>query len=181
MVSKTDDDLLAVVEDDGDPTQDLPDPYTFDFYRDGVKLEPEHYDLTRKVLAAGGSKHMVADMIGVSYRSFRRWVQWGEENLESDEELNRYGAFVRYYRAGLVEFEADQVSKVRNPEWLLERRMPERWGKKSQQEVTVSGPQYDTDTEISREDKEFLQNLAGGGVINESESETDGETGNPDE
>ena len=167
------DDLPDVVESEDDPTQDLPDPYEFDFYKDGLKLEPEHYDLARRVLAAGGSKHMLADMLGVTYRTFRRWVQWGEENLEYDEKLDRYGAFVRYYRAGLVAFEAEQVSKVRNPEWLLERRMPERWGKKSTQDINVQSTKtYDTDTELSKDDKEFLQNLAGGGAIDES-SDTD--------
>ena len=158
-----DDDLPAVVES---RDRDLPDPYSYDF--DNCKLEPEYFDMARRVLAAGGSKQLLARACGVTRQALNNWFNKGERDL-ADNTPSRWAGFVEYANVGLAAFEAEQIQKVRNPEWLLERRFPEAWGKKSQQDITVSQPAYDTNTEISKDDKEFLQNLAGGGAIDESE------------
>ena len=152
------DDLPNVVEP---RDRDLPDPYSYDF--DNCKLEPEFFDLARRVLAAGGSKQLLARACGVTYQALHNWFNKGERDL-ADDTPSRWAAFVEYADQGLAAFEAAQIQQVKNPEWLLERRFPESWGKKTSQDITVAqGKTYDTDTEISKDDKEFLQALAGGG------------------
>ena len=134
MVNETEeiDGLPAAVSDE----LQLPDPYEFDYANS--QLDPRLFSEISRLLEAGGTKAMAATAAGVDRATFYRWMKRGEQNVGSDDPLDRWGAFYLHIRRGIESYQARALSSIHDEKWKLERIYPEDFGKKSEQDITIS-------------------------------------------
>ena len=104
------------------------------------KLTPETQEKIVSAIAEGNYLETAAAIGGVSATTFFRWLQEGEQataGLKRD--------FWEAVKKAEAEAEALRVSRISKAgkdgnwqadAWYLERRYPERWGKRIQQEIT---------------------------------------------
>jgi DNA invertase Pin-like site-specific DNA recombinase len=107
-----------------------------------TKLTPELVKTFTDSLAEGNAIETAAAVAGISETTYYRWLQAGREA--------KGGAFWEFCEAikrAEAESEAERVRRIRTAgqggnwqadAWWLERRRPERWGRKDRHEV--SGP-----------------------------------------
>lgn len=105
-------------------------------------LTQETTDRLLSALRAGNFRNVAAEWAGISDRVFREWMAKGE--------ASRRGPFVDFRRRVL---EAERAAEIRavglvmkaaeedpkHAEWWLERKFPERWGRRDKMEVSGSG------------------------------------------
>ena len=93
-------------------------------------------------IKAGLSYEGACGLARVSYNTFNRWRQWGEKG--TSEKFRKFCEELSYAEAVA---EAEQLKKIKNdPDtkyacWILERRFPERWGRRDQLKQEISGPE----------------------------------------
>lgn len=150
-------DLPAAIEGGEYAIDDLPDPWNFEF--GNTKLEPQYFETVPAILENGGTKQMTAS---VSYRTLLRWFKEGERNVESEEPLDRFGAFYLYCRRGIESYQARALSSIQNEKWKLERLYPDEFGKKEKTVVESPRPKPQ-DIDVTDEDRAFLKYMFGGG------------------
>lgn len=104
------------------------------------KLTPETQKKIVSAISEGNYLETAAAIGGVSTTTFFRWLQEGEQAAAG---LKR--EFWEAVKKAEAEAEALRVSRISKAgkdgnwqadAWYLERRYPERWGKRIQQEVT---------------------------------------------
>lgn len=127
------------------------------------KLTPETQKKIVDAIAEGNYLETAAAIGGVTYTTLNNWMKKGE--------VASSGAYVEFLEAvkkAEAEAEALRVSRISKAgkegnwqadAWYLERRYPDRWGKRIQQEVTgkdggpleyVQRVQELTDSELER-------------------------------
>jgi len=93
-------------------------------------------------IKAGLSYEGACGLARVSYNTFNRWRQWGEKG--TSEKFRKFCEELIYAEAVA---EAEQLKKIKaDPDtkyacWILERRFPERWGRRDQLKQEISGPE----------------------------------------
>ncbi len=103
-----------------------------------TKLTPESEDLILKALRAGGHLDIAAASAGVHHKTLLTWFKRGRDGEEP------YKSFLERCSLVMASLEIRVVRDVINAgqqdpnhlKWWLERRFPERWGKKVQQNVS---------------------------------------------
>jgi len=130
----------------------------------GGRPRKDSKELMDKVLngiKAGLSYEGACGLARVSYNTFNRWRLEGEKTKSG-----KYWEFLKELRNAEAIAEAEQLKRIKNdPDtkyacWILERRFPDRWGKKDHIRQEISGPdsapiQQEIKSEISA--SELLQ------------------------
>ena len=105
-----------------------------------TKLTPElHADIVRTI-KAGNYIETAAAMAGINRDTFREWVRQGVRHPKG-----KYGSFAKDIEQAMAHAEVIDVLGIRKAgekewtarAWLLERRFPDRWGKRGS-EVTIN-------------------------------------------
>ena len=93
-------------------------------------------------IRAGLSYQGACGLARVSFNTFNRWRQEGEKATSG-----KFWEFLKELSYAEAVAEAEQLKKIKNdPDtkyacWILERRHPDRWGKKEQVKQEISGPE----------------------------------------
>jgi len=107
-----------------------------------TKLTPEVADKICQAIAGGNYREVAAAWAGIGERTLREWMQRGESPR------SRYHDFRRRV------LEAEQAAEIRavglimasaakdpkHAQWWLQRKHPERWGRKDRLQAEISGP-----------------------------------------
>lgn len=110
------------------------------------KFTPKTQEAILELLRAGNFREVAAEGAGIDKRTFMRWMKAGRKKPSSPE-----GAFVTRVREAEREAEIAMVKAVvlgaaqdpKHAEWFLERKFPERWGRKDKSDVNLSGTALD--------------------------------------
>lgn len=106
------------------------------------KLTPERQQRLLDAIRAGNYYEPACVYAGIDYATFRRWMQRGEQAT--------HGPY-REFREAVLRAEAEAeiravalINKAMPDDWraaqmFLERRHPERWGKREQVQAAVTG------------------------------------------
>ncbi len=111
--------------------------------------DPKLLKLTEDTLAAGLSLPTLATRLGCDHRTVYHWLEYGTAELDGEQARPELGSLLPFCQAierGLQRFESENVDTIagaRSPKpggwqpaaWLLERRLPDRWGQK--RDVTI--------------------------------------------
>ncbi len=103
------------------------------------KLTPEVAEKILQALRAANFRKVAAEYAGVTPRVLRMWLQRGKRSPKS-----RYGHFFRQVLEAEKAAEMRAVALImkaaqedaRHAEWWLERKFPNRWGRKERHELT---------------------------------------------
>lgn len=107
-----------------------------------TKLTPERAKIIADAIAAGNYYETACALAGVDYTTVRKWIQKGEK-----AQKGALFEFVKAVKKAEAFAEAERIKRIREAAkegnwqadaWWLERRFPERWGRKERQEI--SGP-----------------------------------------
>ena len=102
-------------------------------------------EIMKKVLdciKAGLSYQGACGLARISFNTFNSWRQEGER-----AESGKFFEFLKELSYAEAVAEAEQLKKIKDdPDtkyacWILERRHPDRWGKKEQIKQEISGPE----------------------------------------
>jgi len=131
------------------------------------KFSIEKQDIICKAIANGSTYAEAAESAGVTYNTFLNWKQRGEK-----ANSGRLFEFFQSLKKAEDQSEAELLSRIvdagRDPKhwqanaWILERRMPDRWGRKDRMEMTgkdggpVAVVRDMTDEEIENRAREIL-------------------------
>lgn len=93
-------------------------------------------------LEGGNFREVAAELAGVDKATMRRWVQRGRR-----EPSGLWGSFARRVREAERRAEANMLRIVvlgaaedpKHAEWFLERKFPERWGRKDSVKAELAG------------------------------------------
>ena len=104
------------------------------------KLDPKVQERIVQAIRAGNFTGVAAGYAGIGRRTFYRWMQWGEQNKSPE-----YRAFWEEVKDAEYEAEVRAVAMVQKhmaDSWqaamtYLERKFPERWGRKDRVQVDV--------------------------------------------
>ncbi len=104
-----------------------------------TKLSPQIARAILKVISKGGHFSPACVAAGVSHQTALRWIEQGNHDV-SENVKSPFATFVRALHQAASQAESNIVSQVydhtekdwRAGAFLLERRHPERWGKKEQ-------------------------------------------------
>lgn len=121
------------------------------------KLTPALQAEICKLLAGGISPEAVADYVGISRRTYFRWLSRGKSSKRGP-----YFQFLVAVRQAIARAEAADVlliGKAAQKDWhaaafRLARRFPKRWGRGREQ--TQPAPEQLTPTEMARRLCEFM-------------------------
>lgn len=126
-------------------------------------MQPEAVDRLLKALAAGNWRGVACEWAGIGERTFREWMSKGE-----GQKVGRFRDFRRRVleaeqsaeirAVGLVMKAAEE--DARHAEWFLERKFPERWGRKDRHELTGAGGGPVVTESLSQLSREELLSIA---------------------
>lgn len=108
-----------------------------------TKLTPDVQDKIVAALRVGATYEHAALVAGISYRTFRNWMQEGE-HAERGLYLQFFQAIKRAEAEASVRWLA-RIEQAANDgvwqaaAWKLERRFPEQWGRREHVEMQHSG------------------------------------------
>lgn len=170
-------------EDSEDLSRELPELPDLNsvWYRNDTKLDADTVRVVTRMLRRGHTKTSAAQAIGVSRQTFYNWINLGKRNIDSDGELDGYGAFYICVSQAEVQSKDAYVQTLRQAaiegdtdaaKWMLERQNPGEYSKRETIVETVDEPDTETE-EISDEDKEFLSNMFGGDSEDTDDSDQD--------
>ena len=106
------------------------------------KADDERMQKILDGIKAGLSYQGACGLARVSYSTFLAWRKEGETGKSE-----KFSKFLRELEYAEAVAEAEQLKKIKNdPDtkyacWILERRHPDRWGKKEQVKQEISGPE----------------------------------------
>lgn len=106
------------------------------------KDTPEIMDKVLNGIKAGLSYEGACGLARISFNTFNRWRLEGEK-----AESGKYWEFLKELHNAEAIAEAEQLKRIKSdPDtkyacWILERRFPDRWGKKEQVKQEISGPE----------------------------------------
>lgn len=107
-----------------------------------TKLTPDIQVKLVQAIKAGNYFNVACEYVGIDYRTFRNWMKKGEESKSG-----QYFQFFHAIKKAEAEAETRMVAIWQNAmkdDWkaaatFLERKYPDRWGRKDKQEVTHNG------------------------------------------
>jgi hypothetical protein len=103
-----------------------------------TKLTPEVQDKIIQALRGGNFRYIAARWAGIDISQFKRWMSRGKQGE----------AMYRRFRAAVLEAEKSAELRAvalvmkaaqedaKHAEWWLERKFPQRWGRKERHELT---------------------------------------------
>jgi transposase len=105
-------------------------------------MQPQLVDRLCEALGNGNWREVACAWAGISSSTFRNWMAKGEA-----EKVGRFRDFRRRVLEAEQSAEIRAVQLVmqaaendaRHAEWFLERKFPERWGRKDRHELTGAG------------------------------------------
>lgn len=108
-----------------------------------LEFYPEKAQKFLDALTAGNYACVACDLAGIGESTLYRWLRQGEEDAEADEE-SLFRQFWESYKKASIAAESRAVTTVRQAaqtDWkaamtYLERRRPERWGRRDSSHVT---------------------------------------------
>jgi transposase len=112
------------------------------------KFTPEIKQSICEHISAGNYLDTACRLAGVDYTTFRGWMVKGEQEGKGD-----YFEFLRQVRLAEAQAEAERVRLILNAgkyddwkanAWYLERKYPERWGKKEQLDAKIQSQHTET-------------------------------------
>lgn len=127
-------------------------------------MTPEVVDKLLQALRAGNFRNVAAEWAGIEDRTLRNWMAKGQA-----EKKGRHRDFFRRV------MEAEQAAEIRavgllmkaaendakHAAWWLERKFPERWGRKDRHEVTgANGGPMQTESAVAALTTAELRKLA---------------------
>jgi len=171
-------------EDSEDLSRELPELPDLNsvWYRNDTKLDAETVGVVTRMIRRGHTKTSAAQAIGVSRQTFYNWINHGKRNIDSEGELDGYGAFYICVAQAEVQSKDAYVQTLRQAaiegdtdaaKWMLERQNPDEYSKRETIVETVDEPDSEESEEISDEDKEFLSNMFGGDSEDGEDSDRD--------
>jgi transposase-like protein len=103
-----------------------------------TRCTPERTQVITDAIKAGNYSYIAAQLGGIDDSTFRRWMQRGEEGEEP------YSTFRAAVKEAETHAEARNVALIQRhaqntwqaAAWYLERKMPDRWGRKERIEHT---------------------------------------------
>jgi hypothetical protein len=104
-----------------------------------TKLTPEVHDQVISLLRAGNYIETAAAVAGLSKQTIFNWLRWGAR-----EETGIYADFAHAAERAMAEAEARDLERIKQATewqaaaWRLERKFPDRWGRRERHEI--SGP-----------------------------------------
>jgi len=130
------------------------------------KFNPETCQKIVDSIRAGNYNTTAAKAAGISERTFYEWVKKGENQRAG----GRYANFVQALRAAEAAAEEDAVLEVRShgkkvpqaSQWFLERKHPERWGRKDRLDIKQESTNIEVSDELRmiKEDPELNEKLS---------------------
>jgi hypothetical protein len=110
------------------------------------KLTPEVHERLVEALSSGCYRDTAAQAVGIHVATFYRWIETGEADIEQGRESpyrDLCEALTRAEAEGFVwhlnNMRRHAVSDFRASGWFLERKDPERFGKRERMDMKVSG------------------------------------------
>jgi hypothetical protein len=129
-------------------------------------LTPEVLEQVRHLLPVVLYLETVGDFLGVERTTWRKWLKRGAKearrlrNPRSKPKAAEaiYLEFFHTYKKGLAEGEMYDLTIIRKASagqwqaaaWRLERRFPERWGRKDRHDVNVKNVERAIEAELAR-------------------------------
>lgn len=110
------------------------------------KLTPERQERIVLAVSAGSYPEVAARANGVDASTFYRWMARGDDPVERDP---RYRVFREAVKEAEARAEVVAIGRIQQAAaggtwtasaWYLERKYPDRWGRKDQIRQEVSGP-----------------------------------------
>ncbi|MBE3576893.1 MAG: hypothetical protein IMX00_04305 [Limnochordales bacterium] len=100
-----------------------------------TKLTPERIKILVDAVAAGNYYETACALAGITYRTFAKWREKGERAksgiyFQFVQDLKRAEAFAEAERIKRIR-EAAKEGNWQADAWWLERRYPERWGRRA--------------------------------------------------
>lgn len=103
-----------------------------------AKLTAQVQDTIVQAIRSGNYNEVAAQMAGVCERTLYNWLERGEE-----EQAGKYFQFLQAVKKAAAEAEARHLALIANAAqktwqaaaWFLERKHPDRWGRKDRQEL----------------------------------------------
>lgn len=132
-----------------------------------LELTPEVIEDVRRILPTVLYLECVADFIGIDRTSLRRWIRRGAKeakriararpsNRDPKPSEAMFLEFYHVYKKALAEgeiYDAGIIKKASDGQWTaaawrLERRFPDRWGRKDQMTIRKNDVKELTDNEL---------------------------------
>jgi len=107
-----------------------------------TKLTPEVADRICQAIAGGNYREVAAAWAGIGERTLRDWMRRGENPRSVYHDFRRrvleaeQAAEIR--AVGLIM--ASAAKDPKHAEWWLQRKHPERWGRKDRLQTEITGP-----------------------------------------
>jgi len=109
-----------------------------------TKLTPELQAKAEKLIASGNYASTTCRLLGISESTWYDWLKRGKESKRK----NRYSEFSDAIKRAEAAAEARAVSGIMAAgrknwtayAWYLERKSPDRWGRKDKLQQEISGP-----------------------------------------
>jgi len=128
-------------------TQNLPVPKTNSKPGQPTKCTPQLIEKISSFVAKGNYILTSCQLCGINSKSYYNWIAKAEEAYEQGENDSIYLQFFYSIKRAEAKAESELVGIVRETaidkkEWLpamtfLERRHPDRWGRKDRNQVTI--------------------------------------------
>lgn len=118
-----------------------------------TKLAPERQDKIVTAIRAGNYIREAAGFAGIGERTFYDWMERGEK---AEDEDDIYAQFSQAVKKAEQEWEVSTVARINraaSEHWqagmtMLERRHPERWGRRDRHDVKHSGTVHYRDLKL---------------------------------
>lgn len=107
-----------------------------------TKLNPERQAIIVEAVREGNAIEVAAQAAGISHQTFYNWLERGEK-----AESGIYFEFFEAIKKAESEAEQYHVANIKKASkkqwqaaaWWLERKFPDRWGRRDRQQVDLSG------------------------------------------
>lgn len=111
-----------------------------------TKCTPKTRQVIVDALKAGLYRETAAQLAGIGVSTLYSWIERGEADIEASKRTV-YAEFVEALQRGEAEGEADLLATIRESApknwqaaaWMLERKMPEKYGRRDQVKLEHSG------------------------------------------
>jgi hypothetical protein len=146
-----------------------------------LKLKPELIETIEKNISEGNYVNIVCQAVGIHKASYYSWYHKGENGRgifkEFHDAIDRATAKAEQTYIGVIRDAANKGTWYAAA-WWLERRFPERWGKREQVDVTSGGKPLQTIdlTKLSDVELETIEKvISGTGATPQLERNSGGE------
>ena len=136
---------------------------------------PARIKAIAEIVSRGNYITSACRLIGIGERTGYQWLEKGEDDLESGNVGTVYAQYAQAIKKAEAEAEDKMIAVVRtaaveSKNWLaamtwLERRHPDRWGRKDRTAITI-----DHDKRVTITHVEVIKDYGQGGRIVESEA-----------